>query len=296
MLRVGLTGSIACGKSFIGKLFKVYGVRIVDSDVIAREVVLPHSPVLEEVAQKFGPDFILPDGNLNRPKMRETVFADKSKLALLNSIMHPAIRRRTDELCMLCERGEPFPDSYLNLCQPKQPKPAATASKTADATSASCTNGAASEGHSCTSGTASAGESCSSCDGAEAGQVVNESKTEAGIRALREPLDERYVLKDGQKPPYILVDIPLLFENKLESYVDRILVVDASRQTQIARILERDGCSLETAQNIIDKQLSREYKLQHADDVIQTDVLSIEEKRAHVLKLHLTYLDSAAKM
>ncbi len=281
MLKVGLTGSIACGKSFIGKLFKVYGVRIVDSDIIAREVVLPGSPVLEEVVQKFGPEFILPDGNLNRPKVRETVFADKNKLELLNSIMHPAIRRRTDELCMLCQRGEPFPDSYLKLSQAHQ-----------DTAKAATNASDSSTGQDTAKVPACASAPCASQDG----KVINESLTEEGMRALREPLDDRYVLKEEQKPPYILIDIPLLFENKLESYVDRILVVDASVQTQIARILERDGCSLQTAQNIIDKQLSREYKLQHADDVIHTDVLSIEEKRAHVLELHLTYLDSAAKM
>lgn len=285
MLKVGLTGSIACGKSFVGNLFKVYGVRIVDSDVIAREIVLPGSKALQEVKEKFGAEFILEDGNLNRPKMREVAFADKNKLNLLNSIMHPAIRQRTNELCDLCAHGLPFPESYLNIIKEQaQAKHLATCKTTPEgSTSNNSVN------HSC--------ETKIQLDlnhGSE--KVIDESKTQLGIQALNEPLDPSYVLKEDEIPPYILIDIPLLFENKLESFVDRILVVDASRETQLERLLHRDGCSKETAQNIIDKQLSREYKLQHADDVIKTDTLNIEEKRAHVLKLHISYLKNAQKL
>lgn len=285
MLKVGLTGSIACGKSFIGNLFKVYGVRIVDSDVIAREIVLPGSQALQEVKDKFGAEFIDADGNLNRAKMREVVFADKNKLNLLNSIMHPAIRQRTDELCELCAQGKPFPESYLNIINEQAQAKLLAQSNQANNLHASNSHDA---------------QLCQTRlqldlnHGCE--KVIDESKTQLGIKALNEPLDPSYVLKENETPPYILIDIPLLFENKLESVVDRILVVDASPETQLERLLHRDGCSKETAQNIIDKQLSREYKLQHADDVIKTDTLNIEEKRAHVLKLHINYLKNAQKL
>ena len=70
-------------------------------------------------------------------------------------------------------------------------------------------------------------------------------------------------------------------------------MVDAAIETQIFRIINRDHCTKEVAQNIIDKQLSRDYKLNHADDIIQTDILSIDEKRQHVLNLHIKYLASS---
>lgn len=276
MLKIGLTGNIACGKSFIAKLFTLYGVRIVDSDLIAREVVEVGSPALDEIAKEFGSHVLNEDGSLNRQALRAIVFADKDKLAALNAITHPAIRKRTEELCELCAQGLPFPASYHKVCaQTKAMKAQARDDKSMHETKGD-------HSHELNNNGVNLGT-----------LLVNDSQTEEGQYALTHPLDPNAVLNPMEKPPYIILDIPLLFENHLEPMVDRILVIDAARETQIARILQRDGCSLEVAQNIIDKQFSRDYKLQHADDIIVTDRLSIEEKRANVLKLHLNYLELA---
>lgn len=245
MLKVGLTGNIACGKSFIGKLFKLYGVSIIDSDMIAREVVQAHSPTLEKIAQHFGSEILNPDGSLNRPLLRTIVFADKDKLATLNSIIHPTIHERTLALIEGCAQGQALDPSYVNFCASQERLKAASSS----------------------------------------------SNEEVLIQLSK--VDKQYLINPAKPMPYIILDIPLLFENHLEHLVDTILVVDASVETQLSRIIARDHCSREVAQNIINKQLSREYKLQHANDIIQTDVLSMDEKREHVLNLHIKYLASS---
>lgn len=89
---------------------------------------------------------------------------------------------------------------------------------------------------------------------------------------------------------YIILAIPLLFENHLEHLVDRILVANASLDCQIKRTMERDQCDYATALSIIKAQVSEEYRCTHADDLIQTDTCSIEQIKDQVLKLHLTYM------
>ena len=99
--RVGLTGGIASGKSTVADFFAELGVPVVDTDLIAREVVSISSPALEEIRTAFGPDVISADGTLDRAAMRKIVFADDGKRRLLESILHPRIRelafRRADQ-------------------------------------------------------------------------------------------------------------------------------------------------------------------------------------------------------
>jgi dephospho-CoA kinase len=91
-LRVVLTGGIASGKSTVADLFARLGVAVIDSDVIAREVVEPGSPALAEVVSAFGGDILGPDGRMDRRRMRERIFSDADAKRRLESILHPAIR------------------------------------------------------------------------------------------------------------------------------------------------------------------------------------------------------------
>jgi dephospho-CoA kinase len=91
-LRVGLTGGIASGKSAVADAFARRGVPIVDTDVIAREVVEPGQPALTEVVEAFGGEVLGPDGRLDRRALRRLVFADPALRRRLESILHPAIR------------------------------------------------------------------------------------------------------------------------------------------------------------------------------------------------------------
>lgn len=89
--RVGLTGGIASGKSTAAKFFGALGVPILDSDQVARDVVEPGQPPLERLVERFGPSILTPDGHLDRPALREIVFADPKARADLEALTHPAI-------------------------------------------------------------------------------------------------------------------------------------------------------------------------------------------------------------
>lgn len=91
---VGLTGGIGAGKSAVAGLLAERGATIVDTDVIAREVVEPPSPVLEKIADEFGPSVIAPDGALNREALAAIVFTDDERRRRLNEITHPEILKR----------------------------------------------------------------------------------------------------------------------------------------------------------------------------------------------------------
>ncbi len=91
MLKVGLTGSIAVGKSYVCEVLGELGAVVLDADLTARAVVAKGSPGLASIAEKFGTDFLLENGELDRLKMGALVFADAAKRALLNSIVHPLV-------------------------------------------------------------------------------------------------------------------------------------------------------------------------------------------------------------
>ncbi|MFF3003004.1 dephospho-CoA kinase [Kitasatospora sp. NPDC057940] len=98
MLKIGLTGGIGAGKSEVSRLFAAHGAVIVDSDVIAREVVAPGTDGLAAVAAEFGPQVLRADGALDRPALGAIVFADPARLRALNAIVHPLVRARSAEL------------------------------------------------------------------------------------------------------------------------------------------------------------------------------------------------------
>lgn len=91
-LLVGLTGGIASGKSTVADMFAELGVAVVDTDVIAREVVEPGEPALDEIRDTFGSDVFATDGTLDRRALRRRVFASDEDRRRLESILHPRIR------------------------------------------------------------------------------------------------------------------------------------------------------------------------------------------------------------
>lgn len=94
MIRIGLTGGIGMGKSTAATLLAEQGVPVVDTDVLAREVVAPGQPALSEIRNAFGPDMLSPDGILRRDALAAIVFADDAKRRQLEGILHPRIRER----------------------------------------------------------------------------------------------------------------------------------------------------------------------------------------------------------
>ena len=195
-LRIGLPGGIASGKSTVAKMFAELGVPVVDTDVIAREVVEPGTPALEEIREAFGPEVITANGTLNRAAMRRIVFADDQARRMLEAIVHPRIRA----------------------------------------------------------------------------EVFDQAASLGG--------------------DYQLIVVPLLVESPLRSFVDRVLVVDCGEDTQIERLLGRDGGSKDQARRIVAAQASRDERLALADDVIRNEG-DMDETRHQVWDLHETYLRAA---
>ncbi len=98
MLRVGLTGNVGAGKSTVVDLFAGWGATVIDTDVLAREVVSPGSPALTSIRRKWGEAVITADGKLDRAAMRQIVFYDPEARDELEAILHPEIRSRCQDL------------------------------------------------------------------------------------------------------------------------------------------------------------------------------------------------------
>ena len=107
LLRVGLTGSIAVGKSFVAATLRDLGCRVLDADETARDVVAQGSAGLRAVVEAFGDGVLREDGMLDRAKLGAVVFGDEAKRALLNSLLHPFIIAAQDRQLREWERSEP---------------------------------------------------------------------------------------------------------------------------------------------------------------------------------------------
>ncbi len=195
---LGLTGGIGCGKSAVSAMFEKLAITVVDADIIARQVVKPHSPGLAAIREHFGAPVLNPDGSLNRAQLREIIFADTAQKNWLNNLLHPLIREKT----------------LTDL-------------------------------HSANSA-------------------------------------------------YVVLVAPLLFENALEQYCARTLVIDVPVEIQLKRTIARDNINEQQALSIITAQMSREDKLNRADDVIDNNrALYLVEP--DIVQLHQNYLQQAAK-
>ena len=197
---VGLTGGIASGKSAAGARFAERGIVVVDADVVARDVVEPGQPALDEIVAAFGGDVLGPDGRLDRAALRARVFADADARARLETILHPRIRAAMREQALAAEG------------------------------------------------------------------------------------------------PYVVAAIPLLAEGTAPDayrWLDRVLVIDAPVELQLARLVARDGIDPALAQRMLAAQADRRQRLAIADDVIVNDGPP-DRLAAHVDALDARYRALAA--
>ena len=97
MLRLGLTGGIASGKTAVATMLREMGFAVLDADSLAHKLIAPGQPAHFEVAREFGADIVAPNGYINRAKLGALVFADQAKLAQLNAIIHPRVEAAAHE-------------------------------------------------------------------------------------------------------------------------------------------------------------------------------------------------------
>jgi len=193
MIKIALTGGIGCGKSTVCNLFnQQHHVPIIDTDIIAREIVEPGTTTLAEISNYFGRSVILKNGSLNRKALAEKVFNNENDRHHLESILHPEIRRV--------------------------------------------------------------------------------------IQKKIEKIDSSYVI----------IAIPLLIETNQQSDFERVLVIDCNEQQQIERTLKRDQRNLDEIKSIIKSQVSRETRLEIADDIIDNSH-STNSLKEQVKALHIKY-------
>jgi dephospho-CoA kinase len=105
---VGLTGGIGSGKTSASNQFMALGIPVIDSDVIAREVVLPGMPALSAISEHFGTTIIQDDGQLNRAALRQKIFQDNHEKQWLETLLHPLIRERTINQLTEASKGKPY--------------------------------------------------------------------------------------------------------------------------------------------------------------------------------------------
>jgi dephospho-CoA kinase len=109
MIRIGLTGNIASGKSEVARMLADRGATIIDADELAREAVEPETQALKDIIKRWGKDVLNQDGGLDRAALRQIVFADQNELDALNRIVHPGVTRLRDrEIAKARERGDPI--------------------------------------------------------------------------------------------------------------------------------------------------------------------------------------------
>jgi len=109
MIRIGLTGNIASGKSEVARMLADRGATIIDADELAREAVEPETQALKDIIKRWGKDVLNQDGGLDRAALRQIVFADQNELDALNRIVHPGVTRLRDrEVAKARERGDPI--------------------------------------------------------------------------------------------------------------------------------------------------------------------------------------------
>ena len=189
-MKIGLTGSIACGKSTVSDYLRSLGYPVVDADAISRALTAPGGAALPAVRETFGDAFFFPDGTLNRRALGRHVFEQPDALARLNALLHPMILREIAAQLTALERAH-------------------------------------------------------------------------GV---------------------VFGDVPLLYECGMQAQFDRIWVVSASRETQLARLLARDGLPGSEAAARIDAQMPLEEKRRLADAVISTEG-PVEQTQAQVRRL-----------
>ena len=98
MLKIGLTGGLACGKSFVGEALASYGCYLIRADELGHEALAPGGSAFEPAVAEFGRDILDPAGEIDRRRLAARVFGDAEALARLNRLVHPAVQRREEQL------------------------------------------------------------------------------------------------------------------------------------------------------------------------------------------------------
>lgn len=177
MRRIGLTGGIATGKSYVASRLRTAGVPVVDADLLARDAVAPGTEGLAAVVARFGRDVLTADGLLDRARVGEIVFRDTAARRDLEAIVHPFVRRGIEQFFQSVPPGVPF----------------------------------------------------------------------------------------------AVADIPLLYETGRQRQFEKVIVAACSRDTQLQRVMARDGAARDEAERRIAAQLPIAAKVTLADYVIRTD-------------------------
>jgi dephospho-CoA kinase len=107
MLRVGLTGGLASGKSFVGEALARLGCHLIQADELGHEVLSPQGLAYEDVIREFGTGIVNPDGTINRERLAAEVFGKPERLAALNGLVHPPVIRREEELIRAIAARDP---------------------------------------------------------------------------------------------------------------------------------------------------------------------------------------------
>ena len=107
MLRVGLTGGLASGKSFVGRALADLGCYLIRADELGHQVLEPGGEAYDAVVREFGPGILNPDGTMDRRRLGALVFHDPARLAKLNALVHPPVRARTRRLLEEYESAHP---------------------------------------------------------------------------------------------------------------------------------------------------------------------------------------------
>jgi dephospho-CoA kinase len=107
MLRVGLTGGLASGKSFVGLTLKALGCHLIKADELGHQVLMPGGSAYQEVVREFGGDILAPDGTIDRRKLASEVFDYPERLARLNGIVHPPVIKMEERMIAAAEAKDP---------------------------------------------------------------------------------------------------------------------------------------------------------------------------------------------
>jgi dephospho-CoA kinase len=194
MLIIGLTGGIGSGKTAVSNIFREVGAPVIDADEIGRHLSMKGQSGYQAIVNEFGNQIIANNGELNRDKLRDTVFNNNDARKKLESLLHPLIRN----------------------------------------------------------------------------EIAQEIKQ----------------LKDSS---YCIIVVPLLLETDYRDIVDRILVVDSTEENQIARVMLRDNLDRNKITQIMKAQLSRNERLQQADDIVVNDG-NLTHLKKEVVAMHQRYL------
>jgi dephospho-CoA kinase len=113
MLRLGITGGIACGKSVVSQILRELGFPVIDADALAHQVMEPGRPAFEDIVKKFGKDVLNPSGTIDRAKLGAVVFADRAKREMLNAVVHPRVEAEMGRIFNEWESREDAPTAFV---------------------------------------------------------------------------------------------------------------------------------------------------------------------------------------